>query len=312
MKICFYTESNHWSTPPIESCGRTDVNWMFALKAEHCPLTQMPGQKEYDLGIIIVPKKNPQLAFEGFERSRNKCKKWATMQEGNQTFWQNYSINDQVGYLNLLSQMNIIFCHNEIDKRYYRGLISHKNVTTLPSLMIDDVIPTEANKTPQNGRNGVMLGGNFCEWYGGIDSFMIAQEFGENIYIPTMGRKVEGEENIEGLTHLPYMNWQQWMIELNKVKYAVHLMRTYAAGSFQLNCSRLSIPCISYNSLDTARICQPDLSVDEGDLAKARKLAKHLKENRQFYNHCSAVALKNYYDNFDKKTFLDKFYSNFK
>ncbi len=176
--------------------------------------------------------------------------------------------------------------------------------------MIEDAIPVEAKKVPLN-RTSCVIGGNFCSWYSGMDSFMIAQEFGEKIYVPSMGRKVEGEENIEGLNHLPYMNWSQWMVNLNQFKYAVHLMRTFAAGTFSLNTARLKIPCIGWNSLDCQKICHPNLSFDEGDMVSARKAAKELKGNPQFYEHCAESAFKNYQDNFTEERFLGRFYENF-
>lgn len=307
MKIGFYTENNFEGYVPKNQSGRTDTSWMAVLSAYHCPFSNMSNSPNFDVGIIIVPKKNSGLAFKGYEHYKHKCLKWAVMQEANQTYWQNYTIENQINYLNLLNQVDHIFVHNEIDVKYFKGLIPDKKVSILPSLMIDDAIPLAADKVDQNTRSGVMIGGNFCEWYSGIDSFIIAQEFEEPIYIPSMGRKADGEENIEGLNHLPYMNWSQWMIELSKVKYAVHLMRTYAAGTFSLNCARLKIPCIGYDQLDTQINLFPELSVKEGDLVEARRIAKHLKENQLFYNHVSEYAFKKYNEIYSEKIFIEKF-----
>lgn len=311
MKIAFYTENNFEGKVPRNQAGRTDTSWMVALNAYHCPFNNWSNSPHFDLGIIIVPKKNPFLAFKGYEHYKNKCKKWAVMQEANQTFWQNYEIEEQIHYLNLLSNMDFIFVHNEIDVPYFKGLISHKNVFVLPSLLIEDSIPIEAKKVAQN-RSSCIIGGNFCEWYSGMDSFLIAQEFGEKIYVPTMGRKVPGEEQIEGLNHLPYMNWSEWMVQLNQFKYAVHLMRTFAAGTFSLNCSRLKIPCIGWNSLDTQVNLFPSLSFDEGDMISARRAAKHLKNNEQFYQHCVEYAFKKYNEIYSEEIFIEKFYNNIK
>ena len=52
-----------------------------------------------------------------------------------------------------------------------------------------------------------------------------------------MGRKIEGEERIPDLTHLPFMPWKDWMFKLAEFKYGIHLMQTYAAGSFMMNCA---------------------------------------------------------------------------
>ena len=152
-----------------------------------------------------------------------------------------------------------------------------------------------------------MIGGNWCSWYSGQDSYVIAQEFKERIYAPSMGRKQKNEESIFDLYHIDYELWSKWMESLNGCKYAVHLMRTWAAGTFSLNCAYLGIPCIGYNQLDTQRICFPELSVELGDLRTARQKAKHLKENQEFYRYCSEYAKKAYWDNFREEVFINKF-----
>lgn len=294
---------------------RTDCSWSVALNApvlslDCCLDINSQFQGNFDLGIIIVPKKDSRKAFRCYERNKHRCTKWATMQEANQTFWQNAPIYEQIEYIGFLNSCDLVFCHNEGDKLYYQGLFPNKQVCILSSLMIEDSIPI-MQLTSKESRFGCMIGGNWTEWYSGQDSTFIAQEFGEQIFAPSMGRKQPEEDNLEGITYLPYMEWKQWIVELSKRKYAVHLMRTYAAGTFSLNCARLGIPCIGWDFLDTQRICFPELSFKEGDMVSARKAAKHLKENPIFYNYCYAYAKKAYDDNFTEKVFLDKFNSYF-
>lgn len=324
MKIAFFSEigSNIGTDfPRTFENMRTDVSWAVSLKA---PVLSLESALKYnskfqprssdgttfDLGIIIVPKKNPERAFKCFEKERSQCHKWASMQESNNSYWQNGSISEQIDYITFLSNCDIIFCHNERDKLYYEGLLPGKRVEVLPSLMIEDAMPNQI--TQPEHRSGCMIGGNWTEWYSGQDSFFIAQEFGEQIYAPSMGRKQEEEDRLEDIKYLPYMNWQQWISELSKRRYAVHLMRTYAAGTFSLNCAKLGIPCIGWDYMDTQKKCFPELSFKEGDMVAARKAAKHLKENKVFYNYCSAYAKKAYEDNFSEKVFLERFNSNFK
>lgn len=310
MKICFYTEGQHWATPPIELCGRTDLNWQFALKAEHCPLSQMSGPKEYDLGIIIVPKKNPSSVFD--KKRVVQCKKWAVMQEGSNDGWQNYEMIDQIKYLHLLSEMNIIFCHNEQDKLYFEGLFPDQQVETFPSLLIEGSLP----RIPHEDRVGTLISGNMTSWYGGMDSFIVGQILSPNeVYAPSMGRRIANEEQLEGLTHLPYMNWQQWFLELNKRKFGVNLMRTFAAGSFSLACARLKIPCIGWGRVDennpegcdTMRLLFPELTIPTGNMKAASLTAKHLKENQLFYDHCAEYAFKKYNEIYREEIFINKF-----
>lgn len=283
---------------------RTDVAWSVALEA---PIYNFDATDfECDLGIIIVPKKNPEKAFNFHQQNIYKCAKWAVMQEANQTYWQNYEVPTQIQYIQLLNDVNLVFCHNELDVRYYNGLLNAPKSFLMPSLMILDAIPHQARKVPQQ-RSDAIINGTLCEWYNGFDSFAIAQEFGEEIYAPSMGRKQEYEDYIEDITYLPYMTWAGWMERLNCFKYGVNLMRTYAAGTFSLNCSFLGIPCVGWDTLDTQKLCFPELSVKEGDMMEARRLARHLKNNPLFYDHVSAYAKWAYQEHFGEEVFLNKF-----
>ena len=211
------------------------------------------------------------------------------MQEGPNWYWQDYPLQQQIWYFNTIQEADFMFVHNESDKKYYEGLTG-KECKILPSLMIEDSI----KDLPQVERNNIMIGGNFCSWYSGFDSYMVAQEADCSIYIPSMGRKIEGEEQMHNLNHLPYMNWVNWIKTLNNFKYGVHLMRTHAAGTFALNCAYLGIPCIGYEGLDTQEKCHPNLTVKLGDLATAKEKLILLKTDNNFYNKCSNIAKQNY------------------
>jgi len=308
MIVAFFTENGFTGKVARADAGRTDTSWMVALDATHHNLSERVNSN-YDLGIVIVPKKCPERAYICMEKNKACCKVWATMQEANHSFWQNGTIRGQIEYLNFVHLCDMIFCHNERDSLYYKGLFPGKRVEVLQSLMIEDAMPRTITATEQ--RSGCMIGGNWTEWYSGQDSFFIAQEFGEQIYAPSMGRKRPEEDAIEEIKHLPYTNWTQWIQELSKRKYGVHLMRTYAAGTFSLNCARLGIPCIGWDYMDTQTACFPLLSFKEGDMVSARKAAAHLRDNKEFYNHCAEYAKKAYKDTFTEARFVDRFNSYF-
>ena len=196
------------------------------------------------------------------------------MQEGPHWYFQDYPLEQQIWFYNILLEMDFLFVHNEIDKRYFEGL-TNKQCKVLPSLMIEDML----KDIPKIKGEGVMIGGNFWQWYGGFDSYITAQEFQEQIYIPSMGRRIEGEEQMDNLNHLQYMNWTNWIAELSKRKNGVHLMRTHAAGTFALNCAYLGIPCIGYEGLDTQMLCHPSCTVDVGDITKAKQTAEILRKD---------------------------------
>ena len=298
MEIAFFTEMGfNGKVPRTHDNMRTEFAWMVALNANHYNIKQTPTKK-YDLGIVIIPKKNPDFDITLLKQS---CDKVAVMQEGPNWYWQDYDLAKQIWYYNTLTSADIIFTHNEVDKKYYQGLTNHPDVRVMSSLMIEDAI----GKLEQVERQGVIIGGNFVSWYGGFDSYIVANEITDKVFAPSMGRKQVGEEQL--IQHLPYLNWKQWIHELNKFKYGVHLMRTHAAGTFALNCAYLGIPCIGYKGLDTQEICHPDLTVDVGDLVNAKKLITLLENDSVFYSNCSQTAIDNYENKYTEQVFKSKF-----
>ena len=92
------------------------------------------------------------------------------------------------------------------------------------------------------------------------------------------------------------------MYELSKHKYGVQL-GTAAAGTFNLNCAYLGIPCIAYDNVNTQKYLHPDLSVPDGDIKQARKLAEKLRVDEDFYIHCSGTAKMLYEKHYSEKIF---------
>lgn len=294
MEVAFFSEMGfNGKVPRTHPNMRTEFAWMVALNADHYNISQTPN-KTYDLGIIIIPKKNPTFKFDGIKA---KCSKVAVMQEGPQWGFQDYTLENQIHYFNTLLEADIIFVHNEIDKKYYKGLTNHSNIKVLKSLMIEDAI----GELKDVERDGVMVGGNFVSWYGGFDSYVVATEASMKICAPSMGRKQPGEDQM--FEHLPYMEWKDWIHKLNEFKIGVHLMRTHAAGTFALNCAYLGIPCIGYKGLDTQEKCHPILSVETGDLLEAKNLIRILSTNKEFYDECSQEARANYQELFHESKF---------
>ena len=150
----------------------------------------------------------------------------------------------------------------------------------------------------------VIIGGNFARWYGGFQSYLVADEFKVKKWTQESHAKRENEDQIPDLNHLPRLTWIEWMKTLSTFKYAVHLMPTIAAGTFSLNCAYFGIPCIGNEKVDTQRLCHPDLSVDVDNVEKARKVAKQLKEDKEWYRHCSKMAKWNYHQYYKKDNFL--------
>jgi uncharacterized protein YqgQ len=274
---------------------RNDLAWMNALEVNHHTIAHLPNirDNEYDVGIITIPKTNLDqlMQVDVVKELKRICKKVGTMQEGPHWYFQDYTMEQQIWFYNLLAELDFIWCHNEIDKLYYKGL-TNKKCYVNPTLMLEDQIKPHIINS--DARSGVMIGGNMVRWYGGFDSYIIAREFEEDIFAPSMGRKIDREDEMD-ISHLPYMTWVEWINNLSRFKYGVHLMPTWAAGTFTLNCAYHGIPCIGYKGLDTQHL-HPSLSVDYGDLDTAKILAKRLKIDKEFYEKCS-VECKNLYRN---------------
>ena len=198
--------------------------------------------------------------------------------------------------------MDLIFCHNDIDLNYYKGL-TNKRCELMPTLMIEDKI--EPHIVNSDARSGVILGGNFVWAYGGFDSYMVAREINpmsDDIYAPVTGRMKEEERGMD-ITHLDWMLWSNWINNLSRFKYGVQL-GTPSAGTFNLNCAYHGIPCIGYDNVNTQKLCHPTLSVDIGDVGKAKVLANMLKDDEQFYKDCSVECQSNYKSLFSEKTYI--------
>ena len=292
MKIAFFSETgNNQRYPRDFPNARTECAWAIALDAPMCNLNVLPDEK-FDLGIVIIPKNNPNVSLDFI---RKCCDKVAVMQEGPHWFFQDYSIEQQFKYFNTLMDADWIYCHNNSDVDYYRGL-GCEDVRVMRSLMITDgLIPrSEWGDT-------TMIGGNMVSWYGGFDSYIIAREIGNPMSAPSMGRKQQQEDSIEDINYLPYMSWRDWIDCLSQYNIGVHLMRTHAAGTFALNCGFHGIPCIGYKGLDTQEILHPLTTVDVGDLEKAKNIAKKLKKYEKFYNLCSDTIKKKYESNYTEE-----------
>lgn len=303
MRIAFFTEAGYIGEVARDNPNmRTDLAWPCALNATHHPLQSLKTLPNdlYDIGILIVPKNKDFISqIDLVAELKRVCKKVGSMQESTYWYWQDSSIATQIWYYNLLQEMDFILCHNDSDLLYYKG-ITNVVCELMPSLMITDYCKISDSTT----RDGVMVGGNWVSAYRGIDSYVIGKILSDNITSPTTGRMKKEELELD-ITHLPWIVWLDWIYELSKKKYGVQL-GTAAAGTFNLNCSFLGIPCISYNTINTQKYLHPELSVNDGDMFAARKLAIQLKEDDNFYNHCSQQTKKLYEELYSEKVFVSK------
>lgn len=285
---------------------RTEFAWMSATQAEHINMHTLrhTDQKLGDLGIIIIPKDFHKYGGMNLLEKLKTCfTQYAFMQEGPAWLYQDLPVHLSFEVLSIMSNASFFLSHNERDLRYYKGLLGipgHVN----RSLLLEDNISDIKSKSIE--RSGVIIGGNFVSWYRGLDSFILAQKISDTVHAPSMGRKQNSEQSVEGLKHLPYLEWSDWMKELNKFKYAVHMMDTPAAGTFSLNCAYLGIPCVGSIFVDTQRLCFPEISVDPYDMESASKLVDRLRDDEEFYTHVSKKAVSNWRYQFSERAYLER------
>jgi len=278
MKVAFFSEiGENKRFPRDHANARTDVAWCIALDAPMCSLNVLPDEK-FDLGIVIIPKKNPNVNLDFI---RKCCDKVAVMQEGPHWFFQDYQVEWQFHYYNTLMNADWVYCHNISDIQYYKGL-GCNDVRVMRSLMIPEGLLPRSE-----WGDATIIGGNFVSWYGGFDSYVVARNIGDPIYSPSMGRKQPQEDLIEDIKYLDYMDWRDWIDELSQFNIGIHLMRTHAAGTFAMNCAFHGIPCIGYKGLDTQELLHPSTTVEVGDIYSAQVYGDKLKNDIEFYKECS-------------------------
>lgn len=281
---------------------RTEFAWMHTLDADHYNIHQYAQVKGYDAIFVIFPKATVKLNAVGVEMVTNTTDKdisiyekpvietlkqnngkVCNVQEGPSWFFNEYDLPTQFNFYNHLSECDVLFAHNEYDTHFYKGLFPQTKVAVIPSLMLPiNVPPTKEPKA--------IIGGNFARWYGGFQSYVTATEFQVPVFVPASHCKRNGEEQVPGLKHLPWVMWNDWMAQLATFKYAVNLMPTVAAGTFSMNCAYFGIPCIGNEKVDTQINLFPELSIDVNDIHMARHLAIQLRNDQGFYDHVAAHA----------------------
>ena len=300
MKIAFFSEAGYEGKIQRDHPNmRTDVAWVCALGATHHPISNIHSipDNTYDVGVMILPKnRKPLLSYPLLENYKRACKKVTIMQESYYNYWQDSSIEEQIWYFNFITQMDLIFCHNDVDLTYYNGLT---NVRTelLPSVMITDgVLPRS------EWGDAVVIGGNFVWAYGGFDSYQVARELTENVHAVTTGRMKKEEEQV--LKHIPWVLWREWIDILSQFNVGVQL-GTASAGTFNLNCSFHGIPCIGYSNVNTQKILHPRTTVEVGDIGKAKVIANMLKDDKHFYDECMKETMENYEKYYAEDKFVE-------
>ena len=316
MKSIFLTEMP-WDSRKVGKLPRTYKNmrvefaWMIALNADHVTANLYDTVEGYDSVFVILPKLKTKLSADAsplpvnitnplaewynpeiIKNLKSKNKKVYIIQEGPNWMFNDYEITEQFNYYACLLSADGILVHNEIDKKFFNGiLLGNIPVNVIPTVMIDDLL-IDIKPSPNDT---TLIGGNFSRWYGGFQSYIVARSLGQPIFAQTSHSTRTHETMIDDITHMERLEWVDWMKRMSKFKTAVHLMPTVAAGTFSLNCAYFGIPCIGNKDVDTQKCCNPELSVDVNDMESAIKLAIRLRDDSDFYQECSNTS-KNMYN----------------
>jgi len=304
--VCFFSESDFSGTLPRNHPNlRMPEVWYSSLNCPHHPINRIHEIPDgsFDIGVIIIPKKLHHLtSYPLLKNLQRCCKKIGFMQEGASWIFQDYEIEIQLWFLNLMKSMDFGLAHSHRDLNYYENLLNIP-VYHHPTLILDD--PIKDFIKPETEEK-VVIGGNLVRYYGGLNSLIIARHFDCPIWSPSMGRKKQEEDNIQELNHFPWMLWADWMKQLSSFKYAIHLNPNTIAGSFNLNCAYWGIPCIGNKDQHTQIECFPELSIAPDDLKMAKELSLRLKDDFDFYQECSRNARDNYQQYFCESKYLLK------
>ena len=299
MNIAFFSEAGYEGKVQRDHPNmRTDVAWVCALKATHHPLHRLHElpDNSYDIGVMILPKnRKPLLEYPLLENYKRVCKKVTIMQESYYNYWQDSSIEEQIWYFNFITEMDLIFCHNDIDAVYYNGLTNVRTELLQSVMITDGIVPRS------EWGDAVVIGGNFVWAYGGFDSYQVARELTDEVHAVTTGRMKPEEEGI--LKHIPWMLWREWIDTLSQYNVGVQL-GTASAGTFNLNCSFHGIPCIGYSNVNTQKILHPSTTVEVGDIVGAKELARKLKDDK-FYDKCMKETQRIYENYYSEEKFLE-------
>lgn len=257
--------------PTTYANSRIEFVWAITLNAYMCPLNQA-HTLDADIAIFILPKKNREfdrlpIVYKNMYPNSKVC----VMQEGPIDYYLNYKPIEQWQHLWVLDNVDLCLTHNYADKQYLENLVKTP-VKVLPTIYNENITPTPLEREK---RNRVFVAGNMSKWYNGTPVFWILTRLRKELDLDfeicvTRSGRMDNEEvqflQSQNITVLPWMLWGDWIHELNKSFLGINLMETRAAGTFNLNCAALDIPCIGFSDVDTqANIFGADFTIDKAD-----------------------------------------------
>jgi len=256
--------------------GVIDVSWENEMR-------ERMKVFDNDLILFIIPKTKPEtIAFiRGFVIP-NKKHMIGIIQEGEFEYFQNLDVKWQMEYLETLDSVDLILCHNEVDKLKFEAICACKNVLPIPTCFFTK----KYKPLDRHSNNSIMIHGTCTQDYNGSVGLAIAKDIGFDEYaMPGMGRRRPDQESAPCKT-LPYMQLDDWMEELKNYKYAINMTNQVAAGSCIVNSACVGTVCVGCDQFDTQMKLFPMLSFPMGEYGKAKELLRRLRDEAGFYESC--------------------------
>ena len=265
---------------------RTEFCWAKCLGAEmwHLDDTHEVTGKA-DVNFFILPKNTREydtfpLAF----KRANPQSKVGIIQEGPIDMWEDWALTDIDNYFSILKSVDFICVHNQYDATYIEGLLNPKKVFVFPTLYDETVTPKPYSL---ENRQRVIVNGNCSSWYGARYAVEVLLDLGiTDIVMTATGRRGEVEEEWcrqKGIAILPWIQWTSWMTVLNSFRLGINLMRTRAAGSFNMNCAVLGIPCIGFSDVDSQSLHRAYITSNKENYRQIRTTIKQMVQNDDIY-----------------------------
>jgi len=279
MKILYLTDLGYMGPLNMEfQMGpRPPMSWIAALNSFHCPYPRLDELQEdnFDIAIIGCVHENVDIFKINLEKIKSISKKILFQHDSDHRyFYQKNSLQRSYMLNYIISNVDAILVHNDLDKKYYETL--YKKSCFIHEQLILDVY----NENSTVDKHGVILGG-ITDRYGALDGYtLITNSTDEEVYC------FGAEENIPGINFIPNTwDYMEYNTKLSGFKYAFNLTPFAIGGSFPLQCAMMKVPCLGWDNSNPHKECFPDLVTPYGDFDSLREKFLHLINNKDFYNH---------------------------
>jgi len=306
MKILYLTDIGHMGplTSSFQMGPRPPMSWIGTLNSFHCPYFKLNELQEdnFDITIIGCIHENVDVFNIDLEKIKKISKKILFQHDSDHRyFYQKNSLHRSYMLNYIISNVDAILAHNDLDKKYYETLYKK------PCFIHEQLILDVYNDLPYNNcKHGVILGG-ITDRYGALDGYtLITNSTDEEIYC------FGDNENIPGVTFIPNIwDYIEYNNKLSGFKYAFNLTPLAIGGSFPLQCAMVKTPCLGWDNSNPLKTCFPDLVVPYGDFDLLREKFTHLINNNDFYNYVVDYARDKFVNTFNVnlyKTNLNKIF----